>query len=198
MFKKYCKGIKEIMADKKKIIVLIGGPGVGKGSIAKMMLDLQPYNYIGVGALLRALPPKSEIHKIIETGNLVPDEILFDLLHKQINDGADIILDGFPRKTSQAKWLVENYADKFDIRILNLVVSPDVLINRINKRIASGSARADDKNQDIIRARLQTFLDETVPAIEWLRGAKKIIFSDVDVSGNLDNNLSEIMTALEH
>ena len=198
MHKKYCKDIIKIMADKKKIIVLIGGPGVGKGTFAKMLLDLQPYNYIGVGALLRAFPPESVVHKIIEKGNLVPDEILFDLLHKHINDSADIILDGFPRKESQAQWLVENYADKFDIHILNLVVPQDTLINRINKRIASGSARADDKNNDIIHARLEIFYKETVPAIEWLRGAKKINFSDVDVSGNLDNNLSEIMTALKN
>ena len=105
MFKKYCKGIKEIMPDKKKIIVLIGGPGVGKGSIAKMMLDLQPYNYIGVGALLRALPPKSEIHKIIETGNLVPDP------HHPLHSQRIHLVSGlFEPRQSLRLWQVARFA----------------------------------------------------------------------------------------
>ena len=186
------------MANKKKLIVLIGGPGVGKGTFAKMLMDMHSYNYIGVGALLRALPSDSNIHKIISDGNLVPDDVLFKLLMANLKDDTDILLDGFPRRLSQAKWLVENYADKFDIHILNFVVPTETLVARIEKRIASVTARADDRNPDIIRARLQTFFDVTVPAIEWLRNAKKIKFSDVDVSGNLDNNLSEIMTALEN
>jgi adenylate kinase family enzyme len=184
------------MTAKKKIIVLIGGPGVGKGTFSKMLMARGNYNYIGVGALLRQLPPTAEIHSMISAGKLVPDNILFDLLSKKICNDSDIILDGFPRKLSQAKWLVKNYADTYDIHILNLVVPIETLIQRINKRITDGSARADDMNSDTIRSRLKIFLETTIPALDWLRDAKKIKFSNVDVSGNLDNNLSEIITAL--
>ena len=76
------------MVDKKKLIVLIGGPGVGKGTFAKMLMDLHQYNYIGIGALLRALPADSEIHRIIADGNLVPDDVLFELLRANLKDGS--------------------------------------------------------------------------------------------------------------
>lgn len=184
------------MPDKSKIIVLIGGPGVGKGTFAKMLMKRGNYNYIGVGALLRQLPLDSEIQKTIANGGLVSDDVLFNLLSECINTKSDVLLDGFPRKLTQAQWLVEKFADAFDIHILNLVVPYEVLISRINKRIASGEARADDMDSEIIRSRLKTFLETTVPAIDWLRNVKKIKFSDVDVSGNLDNNLSEIISAL--
>jgi adenylate kinase family enzyme len=109
----------------------------------------------------------------------------------------DVILDGFPRKVSQAKWLVDNYADKFDIYALYLSVPPEVLIERINKRIRSGSMRADDASPEIIQRRLDNYFKITMPAIDWLRTAPNVHFAEIDARGDVNDNFADIMKALQ-
>ena len=100
---------------KHTMIILMGGQGAGKGSIANIMKTEHEYKHIESGALFRSLPADSEIAKIMARGELVPDSELFKLMSSQITDDGDIILDGFPRTLPQAQWLVENFADKFNI-----------------------------------------------------------------------------------
>lgn len=185
------------MKNKKQMILMMGGQGVGKGTFSRMLMSQHPYKYIETGAILRSMPADSDIAKIISTGDLVPDEILFDLMRDSIDTNRDIIIDGFPRRVSQAKWLVENYADKFDIYVLYLDAPTDILIARINKRINAGSNRPDDASVDVIRRRLDNFFNETIPAVEWLRTAHGVHFAQVDSRGNIDENFAEIIAALE-
>ncbi len=182
---------------KKNIIVMMGGQGVGKGTFSKMLCRHHDFNYIETGAILRALPPESEISQAIARGELVSDEKLFRLMQEKITDDRDIILDGFPRNLSQAKWLVKNYADKYNIHVLYLDVPEDIMIARINKRIREGVGRKDDANPDVIRRRLDTFWKITIPAIEWLRTAPGIRFSDIDAHGEENDNFAEIVAALQ-
>ena len=184
------------MTDKKEIIVMMGGQGVGKGTFSKMLCERHDFNHIEVGALLRTAPADSEIAKIISVGNLVPDELLCELMREKITPDRDIILDGYPRKLSQAKWLVENYADKFNIHVIYLNVPEEILIERINKRIRDGGGRADDADPAVIRNRLDNFRKMTIPAIEWLRTAPGIKFSNVNADGAIRDNFSEIVAAL--
>ena len=174
---------------KHTMIVLMGGQGAGKGSIANIMKTEHEYKHIESGALFRTLPADSEIAKIMARGELVPDSELFKLMQSQITNDSDIILDGFPRTLPQAQWLVEKYADKFNIHVLYLDLSEELMIFRINKRIREGGGRADDADTAAVRRRLDTFWKTTVPAIEWLRTAPGIKFSDIDASQTLDVNM---------
>ena len=174
---------------------MMGGPGVGKGTFSHMLMDTHPYKYIEAGAILRAMPTDSKIGKLISAGNLVPDELVCDLMAKKITD-TDIILDGFPRTLGQAKWLVQNYADKFDIHVLYLATDEKTLIARIHKRVREGTKRADDATIEIIRHRLDNFQKITLPAVEWLRTAPGIKFSEINAAGAASDNFAEITTAL--
>lgn len=167
---------------KPRMILLMGGQGVGKGTHARALIERDGYGYVEAGAMLRALPPESRLAQIIARGELVPDEDLFDLISNAIKDtSGDIILDGFPRTLGQAQWIVQNYADKFDIRVIYLNVSEEIMLARIQKRIREGGGRADDADASIVRRRLDNFFKTTMPAIEWLRTADGIKFSDVNV-----------------
>lgn len=181
---------------KSKIIVLMGGPGAGKGTFAKILRTNHDYKYIETGALLRTMPPESEIGRTIAAGNLVPDNALFDIIASHLTGDTDILLDGFPRTIGQAQWLIDNYADKFDIHVLYTNVPTDIIIKRLTKRFNEGSQRADDGNPEIVQRRINNFINTTMPAIDWLRDAPGIKFSDVDVSGELDDNIKNIMIAL--
>ena len=181
---------------KHTMIVMMGGQGAGKGSMAAIMKTEHTYKHIESGALFRALPADSEIAKIIARGELVPDSELFKLMKSQITDDSDIILDGFPRTLAQAQWLVAEYADKFNIHVLYLELSEEIMMFRINKRINEGGGRADDSDAAAVRRRLDTFWKITVPAIDWLRTAPGIKFSTIDASQTLDGNMEQIRAAL--
>lgn len=178
----------------KDMIVLMGGQGVGKGTFSKMLRDRHDYNYIETGAIFRADPT---ITKLIATGALVPDEKLFKVVASKITGEKDLLVDGFPRTLPQAKWLVQNYANKYLIHILYLNVPEEIMLKRINKRINEGGGRADDADAAAVRRRLDTFWEVTMPAIEWLSTAKGIKFSDVDVTGQVDDNFARILAAMK-
>ena len=131
----------------KKIIVMMGGQGVGKGTFSEMLSDKFGYKHIETGAMLRSALADSDIAKTIARGELVSDEMLFDMIASQIGNG-DVILDGFPRTIGQAKWLIQNFAGKLDIRVIYLEVPEDIMITRINKRIKDGHGHDKDKDKD--------------------------------------------------
>ncbi|MEK6749054.1 MAG: adenylate kinase [Pseudomonadota bacterium] len=91
-------------------IVLLGAPGSGKGTQAKMLVDAYHVPQISTGDLLRAAvaagsPLGQKVKSIIEAGQLVTDEIVIDLIKDRLNqkDAQNgFILDGFPRTVNQA------------------------------------------------------------------------------------------------
>ncbi len=175
---------------------MMGGPGVGKGTFSEMLMSQHAFTHIEAGALLRAMPTDSQVGKLISSGDLVPDNLVCDLMAPYLADARDIILDGFPRTIGQAKWLVQNYADKYNIHVLYFYAPETTLIARIEKRIRHGSQRPDDATMAIIQHRLDNFQRITMPAIEWLRTAHGIKFSEIDAQGDVNDNFSDIKIAL--
>lgn len=187
----------DIITDMKKIIVLMGGQGVGKGTFARMLCERHPFKHIETGALLReSAKTNKKIADIIARGDLVPEEDLLNLVSANIDTKQDVILDGFPRTIEQAKWLVSNYANNTDIHIIYLDVPEEIMIQRIQKRIREGGGRTDDANKDAIKRRLNIFWTTTIPAINWLKSVPNIKFSDVDVQGDVNDNFNMIIKAL--
>ena len=185
------------MTAKKKIVLMMGGQGVGKGTISKMLLAHGDYDYIETGAMLRAAPADSDIAKTIASGQLVSDDQLFALVSDNIHDGHDILMDGFPRTLPQAQWLVREFGDKYDIYVVYLTVPTEVMLARINKRINEGGGRKDDADKAAVQRRLDTFFNVTVPAIEWLRTASGVNFAQIDASGTPDSILVDVLHSLD-
>lgn len=181
---------------KPSMIVLMGGQGVGKGTFSSMLKNIRDYSHIEMGGILRTLPKESEIAQIMARGELVPDEKILQLIQSKIPINKDIILDGFPRTMDQAKWLIDNYSNIFNIHIMYLDVPEEIMISRIQKRIREGGGRQDDANEEAIKKRLNTFWEVTIPVIKWLSTVKEIKFSDVDVTGDVNDNFTKIREAL--
>ena len=130
------------------IIIMLGAPGTGKGTVASILSQELEIPQVSTGDIFRKnIKEKTELgiiaDKYISKGNLVPDEITIDIVKNRLNDDDvknGIILDGFPRTVAQAEALdkiLEEKGKKVDI-VLNLETPEDEIIERIvNRRACS-------------------------------------------------------------
>jgi adenylate kinase len=91
-------------------IVLLGGPGAGKGTQAQILQKHFGYRQISTGDLLRAHVTKgTELGKaadsFMKAGDLVPDDLIIKMVEGELQDGGSVLFDGFPRTVAQAKAL---------------------------------------------------------------------------------------------
>ena len=183
---------------KPNMFVFMGGQGSGKGTFAHLMLKQHEYNYIETGDILRKMPETCEICQKMLRGELVSDEDLFPIIAEHIDDNRDIIMDGFPRTLPQAKWLVKNYADKFNIKILFLNISEQTMMAHIQKRLSEGGNRKDDADRLAVQKRIAAFKTTTMPAVDWLRDSKNVTFFDLKLpSDDIDTNFEFIMKTIK-
>jgi adenylate kinase len=128
-----------------KFIILLGAPGSGKGTQASIIEKSLNFRKISTGEMLRnEVALKSvigvELEQIINSGKLVPDEIVIKIIKKEIESFIQktngFILDGFPRTVNQAKALDE-MLDKISMsvsKVIYLDIDENKLLDRISKR----------------------------------------------------------------
>lgn len=125
-------------------IVLLGAPGAGKGTVAKLLTDHDGSVQISTGDILRgAVKAGTELGKkaqgYMERGDLVPDSLIMDIMESRLQEAdaqKGFILDGFPRTIPQAqdlKKLLEKLKMKLDV-VINLDVPKDVILDRLTTR----------------------------------------------------------------
>jgi adenylate kinase len=125
-------------------LVIFGPPGAGKGTQSKFIVKKYNLYQLSTGELLRneiinKTQLGKEISSIMNSGNLVSDEIVSDLIEKFISNNSfkhRLIFDGYPRNKSQAvnlDFLLNKYGQKIDLA-LKLSVSLDVIKKRISGR----------------------------------------------------------------
>jgi adenylate kinase len=126
-----------------KIIVMIGAPGAGKGTQARLLSEKYGYPQISTGDILREMakadtPLGNEIKETQASGKLVSDQILAEVISNRTSredcrDG--FILDGYPRTLEQARKLEEVAANqKKEILLVRFGVQEDLLFKRMTGR----------------------------------------------------------------
>lgn len=148
------------------MITLFGLAGSGKGTQGKALSEIFGWQWLSVGEVIRQAGGYKEI---IDKGNLIPDEDVIELMNKRIeraeDEGFDLILDGYPRTEVQARYIVENMAEKMDGAIL-LEVPKEELMKRLEIRW-----REDDKSKDSIERRFEIFEENIRPIFELFEEA---------------------------
>jgi adenylate kinase len=159
-------------------IILFGPPGCGKGTQATFISESLSVPHLSTGDMLRSsVSSGSEIglkaKKIMESGGLVSDEIVFSIVQERIEKNdckKGFILDGFPRTVNQAKKLDLLLNDNYKLDcVLRIKVNEEEIIKRLIVR-----ARDDDK-PDIIKNRFKTYNSETQPLIPFYEERKILI-----------------------
>jgi len=180
----------------RKRLVLLGPPGAGKGTQAKMIAVKTGLVHLSTGDILRDEVSRGsqlgqEAKQWMDRGDLVPDKLIIDMIEGRIAKADGFILDGFPRTITQAKALGE--VTPIDIAI-NIVLSRDEVIKRLSSRrvcrdcgricnllfsppridgrcdICGGELlqRSDD-HPEVIRKRFDVYTRQTAPLIDSYR-----------------------------
>ena len=194
-------------------IVLLGPPGVGKGTQAKILSERTGLAHISSGDLFREnLKNQTELGKLAQTymskGELVPDDVTIAMIRDRLNRpdckmGA--ILDGFPRTPAQAAALeamLKEFHGQVDA-VPFIMGSEEVLVDRLGGRWtcrASGHIfnekfnppeesgkcdfdgselyQRDDDKAETVKRRIQVYLDQTSPLIDYYREHGKLVQID--------------------
>lgn len=152
-------------------LILIGGPGAGKGTQAKRIKEVYGIPHISTGQILRDEVAKgselgNQVKGIMGRGELVADEIILNLIENRLklpDSKKGFILDGFPRTLEQAEGLepILKRRGVTSVKVLLLNISDDEILKRLMSR-----GRADD-TEETIANRIQKFHNETQDAIDY-------------------------------
>ncbi len=190
-------------------IVLLGAPGAGKGTYARLLSEKYKIPHISTGDLLRdAIKRKTDIgikaKPFMDKGRLVPDELVLEPLKKRIEQASEgFLLDGYPRNEHQADTLGELV--KID-KVILFETSPEVAMERIGGRRTCMKCAAvfhvrnmpptkegicdrcggrlyqrPDETPTAIKIRLEIYKKETAPLVEYYQQRGLLIRADANL-----------------
>ena len=187
-------------------IVIFGAPGSGKGTQSDKLIEHYNLFHISTGDVLRDnIRRGTELGKTakgyIDQGQLVPDELIIDILAQVLDENKDkasegVIFDGFPRTIPQAEALEQLLADRgtqIDA-VVGLEVPEDELIQRILLR-GKMSGRADD-NEETARKRLEVYHNQTSPLKAYYEEQGK--YRAINGLGSIDGIFDLIKAELDN
>jgi adenylate kinase len=181
------------------ILVFLGPPGAGKGTQAKLLSQRMGFLHLSTGDLLREAvknqtPLGKKAKEYMDRGELVPDELIVQLIEETMPKDGNVILDGFPRTVNQALALEEMLKGKGEkvSKVLFFDVHDEVIIDRLSGRrvcskcgavyhvkynppkvegvcdLCGGSlVQRDDDKEEVVKKRLEVYRKQTQPLIEF-------------------------------
>ncbi len=208
----------------KKSIVMLGAPGAGKGTQAKLISERYNIPHISTGDMLRAaVKEETELglkaKEIMERGELVPDEIMYGIVRDRLakeDCKEGYILDGFPRTIPQAEFL--DTVDKINF-VFYIYVPEDLLVKRLVLRRTCPNCGAmyhleynppkkdnicdkcgtpliqrDDDKEDVVRNRLAVYNEKTAVLLDYYRN--RGILYKIDGNRSIDEVLQSIVQVI--
>jgi adenylate kinase len=186
-------------------IILLGPPGAGKGTQAKILEDTRGMKQLSTGDMLRAeiaaqSPLGLKVKAIMDGGQLVSDDIVIEMISNRIDQpdcNKGFILDGFPRTVPQAQALDKMLFTKGRAlnAVIELSVDEGILLSRIQKRAAESgpNARADD-TEEALKKRLGVYRAQTAPILPYYE--TQAVLRQVDGMAPIDVVTSQIAEIL--
>lgn len=211
-------------------LVLLGPPGAGKGTQAVILAENYKLEHISTGDIFRELiknnsPLGLKIKKYVETGGLIPDDIVVEVVIdkiKRIDVKKGFILDGFPRTLKQAQ-ILDGILEKMGFcidKVFYFETSEDIIIKRLSGRRTCKNCGAiyhvvnmppkkddvcdlcggqlyqrKDDESETVRTRLKVYNEQTVDLIGYYK--KRNILDTINGDLSKDDAFKEIESILE-
>jgi len=207
----------------KPNLILLGGPGAGKGTQAEKLKDSRGLTHLATGDILREeVAQGTDLGRrakgFMDKGELVPDELVIDMVRERLGEDGGYLFDGFPRTVDQAEAL-EEVAD-IDL-VLFIDVGEEEIVRRLSARRLCEDCGAiynllfkkpeeegvcdecggeliqrDDDKPEVIRDRYATFMENTAPLIDYYRDKGNLAKVDGEVPpdqvhANIEEKLEE-------
>jgi len=165
------------MSERYRVMLLFGGPGVGKGTQGKLLGGVPGFHHLSTGDMFRTLDPDSELGQTFLSystkGDLVPNDLTACLWEKHVDARHTLgkyrphrdllVLDGIPRNLEQCRLLEPH----IEVQLIVHLDAPDreIIFERLRQR-AIREGRPDDADDTVIRKRWQVYDDETRPVLD--------------------------------
>jgi adenylate kinase len=184
-------------------LIIMGPPGAGKGTQAKVVADRYTIPAISTGDIFRenvimGTDLGLEAQRFMDAGEYVPDTITNLMVRNRIDEEDAVkgfLLDGYPRTLAQVDELdgmIKFTGHQLDA-VLVLTVDPEELVQRLLAR-AETEGRTDD-TEEVIRRRQELYGEQTAPLIDVYRA--RGIVRDVDGMGPVDEVTARLFAALD-
>jgi len=211
------------MSNSRAHLVFLGAPGSGKGTQSAKLVDKDGYNHVSTGNLLRGeIAKKTElgnkVKSVMESGNLVSDDLVVELLKNLDIKTKSYIFDGYPRNIEQAKTLTSILGGT-EFKAIYFELDTEILVDRLTKRRVTKDGkhiynldsnppkvagicdvtgeelihRHDDK-EDVIRSRMEVFESTIEPVLDYYKSQDKLLV--INASGKLDSVYKEIISKI--
>ena len=205
-------------------IILLGPPGVGKGTAANKLSEKLGIPHIATGDMLRENVAKKtklgmKAKSYMDSGALVPDDLVIEMIKERLqrNDcKKGFILDGFPRTIYQADEIRKVVViDK----VVNIQASDEIIVKRIGRRKVCGECsfvyhldfikpnregfcdkcsgtlyQREDDKPEAVKERLKVYREKTKPLIKYYEG--KNLLANVDGSGSPEEEFKLVYEAV--
>jgi adenylate kinase len=179
-------------------LVLLGLPGAGKGTQAKLLVERRGLTYIGTGDILRdAIANNTKIGQeakpFIDQGLLVPDRVVNDLVAELFRDPTrpeKFVTDGYPRTEAQANSFDALLRQEF--LVLTAVIHLTISDKEVERRMLARGR--DDDNEETIRQRLKEFHKNNDALVKHYR--KQGLLKEVPAVGEIEDIYQNILRTL--